>query len=153
MRLSLKIFTILFSALLFTSVHADMSYVTGLNNNIALQGADPVAYFTDGKYLKGNSSFQITYDGVTWQFTNSEHLELFKLNPQQFIPQYHGYSAYDMAQGKMTASLPNLWCIYQRKLYLNRSAKTHQAWLRNKGSFITGGDLNWKRMAATASVQ
>jgi len=149
MRLSLKILFILFFTAIITPIYSDIPYVTGPNDSTALQGADIVAYFTDGKYTKGTSANKVLYNGVLWYFSSQEHMEQFKRNPQQFIPQYHGYSAYDMAKGKRTDSIPTLWCVYENKLYLNHNAKVHRLFLKNKGSFITGGDLNWKRMLKT----
>lgn len=149
--LSLKRFQIicLLSTLLFTSTNfAEIPYSTGPNDTIALQGADIVAYYTEGKYMKGSNTHQTTYSGTIWLFSSETNLIKFKNSPESFLPQYHGFSAIDVSNGKLTPSLPTLWHIHKNKLYFNHSAQGHYKWLKNKGSHIINGDKQWKKMLA-----
>jgi YHS domain-containing protein len=58
---------------------------------LAIKGYDPVAYFTQGKPLKGSEEFTYQWMGVEWRFASAEHLDLFKSNPEEYAPQYGGY--------------------------------------------------------------
>ena len=58
---------------------------------LAIKGYDPVAYFKLGKPEKGKSEFEFKWEGAKWRFSNSEHLDLFKTNPEKYAPQYGGY--------------------------------------------------------------
>jgi len=58
---------------------------------LAIKGYDPVAYFTQGKPVKGKSEFEYKWEGAKWRFSNSEHLNLFTANPEKYAPQYGGY--------------------------------------------------------------
>lgn len=58
---------------------------------VAIEGYDPVAYFTHGNAVEGSEEFSYHWMGAKWQFTSSEHLEMFKSNPERYAPQYGGY--------------------------------------------------------------
>ena len=65
----------------------------------AIQGYDPVAYFTDQKPVKGSDKYTFEWKGVTWHFASAKNVETFKDNPAQYTPQYGGYCAYAVAYG------------------------------------------------------
>jgi YHS domain-containing protein len=58
---------------------------------LAIEGYDPVAYFIEGKPLKGAEKFAYHWMGTEWRFASAEHLDLFKSNPEKYAPQYGGY--------------------------------------------------------------
>ena len=58
---------------------------------VAVKGYDVVAYFTEGKPVKGSADFQYQWEGVKWRFSNARHLEMFKADPEAYAPQYGGY--------------------------------------------------------------
>jgi YHS domain-containing protein len=58
---------------------------------VAIEGYDPVAYFTQGKAVEGSDEFSYHWMGATWYFASGEHLEMFKSNPERYAPQYGGY--------------------------------------------------------------
>jgi YHS domain-containing protein len=58
---------------------------------LAIKGYDAVAYFIQGKPLKGTEKFTYHWMGSEWRFVSAEHLDLFKSNPEKYAPQYGGY--------------------------------------------------------------
>ena len=88
-----------FSFLLLFSVISILGTTTvwaksEINTNwrgVAVKGYDTVAYFTQGKPVKGDSKFEHKWKEATWRFANAEHLELFKADPEKYAPQYGGY--------------------------------------------------------------
>jgi YHS domain-containing protein len=58
---------------------------------IAIKGYDAVAYFMVGKPVVGKKAFQHDWNSAKWYFSNEDHLELFKTNPEKYAPQYGGY--------------------------------------------------------------
>jgi YHS domain-containing protein len=58
---------------------------------LAIKGYDPVAYFNQGKSLKGSEELTYQWMGGEWRFASAEHLDLFKSNPEKYAPQYGGY--------------------------------------------------------------
>ena len=51
------------------------------SNHVAIQGYDTVAYFTDGKAVKGSSKFEYVFDDATWRFSNATHRGMFIADP------------------------------------------------------------------------
>jgi YHS domain-containing protein len=60
-------------------------------DGVALKGYDPVAYFTMGKPVKGEARFGYDWHGARWLFASQEHMDLFKVSPEKYAPQYGGY--------------------------------------------------------------
>ena len=94
------------AALLFgASVLAAEPPVNTLKNGLfggrtdtAINGYDTVAYFTDGKPVKGQDGLSTQWMGAKWKFSSQAHLDLFKGNPEKYAPQYGGYCAYGVVQ-------------------------------------------------------
>ena len=61
------------------------------NSGIAIKGYDPVAYFKEGRPVKGKPEFYVTYKGARWFFSNVVHRDFFKDSPEHYIPQYGGF--------------------------------------------------------------
>ena len=58
---------------------------------LAIMGYDPVAYFIQGKPLKGTEKLAYQWMGAEWRFVSAKHLDLFRSNPEEYAPQYGGY--------------------------------------------------------------
>lgn len=116
---------------------------TGLFSNKAIKGYDAVAYFTEGKPVKGSSSFQLEYKGAVWLFASADHLAMFKAAPEKYAPQYGGYCAYAVAHNQTASIKPELFTIHEGKLYLNYNEAINEKWLGEKASFIEQANQNW----------
>jgi YHS domain-containing protein len=121
---------------------------TGLFNNIAVSGYDPVAYFTAGRPVKGEARFRTTYHGAEFRFASAANLARFKADPAAFAPQYGGYCAWAVSQGYTASGDPNVWKIVGGRLYLNYNQEIGQRWSRNIPGFIKSGDANWPKLLA-----
>jgi YHS domain-containing protein len=85
---------------------------------LAIQGYDPVAYFTDGKPVRGTADFEYQWDEHTYRFTSAQHRELFKADPVHYAPQFGNYCAMALALGKIVKADPENWLISDDKLYV-----------------------------------
>lgn len=112
-------------------------------SKVAIGGYDTVAFFDEGQPVKGDKQFATEWKGVEWQFKNAANLEKFKSNPEAFAPQYGGYCAWAMAQGKLAPGYAQFWSIENGKLYLNFSKGVQEKWLPNKAGFIADADKIW----------
>ena len=110
---------------------------------VAINGYDPVAYFTDGVPVKGKADFAVMWKGAIWQFANLQHREAFEAGPRSFAPQYGGYCAYAMSLGYRASTAPEAWRIVEGKLYLIHTPAVHQLWARDIGGNIARADVNW----------
>jgi YHS domain-containing protein len=106
-------------------------------------GYDPVAYFTDGKAVRGSGFHVSTHEGVTYLFASEEHRKQFESAPAKYLPAYGGYCAYGVAIGKKFYTDPEAWKVVDGKLYLNLDAEIQKKWQEDIPGFIKKADTNW----------
>ena len=116
---------------------------TGRFSNVALQGYDTVAYFTVGEPTKGSADYTTTYEGAEFRFASEENLNLFLAEPAKYAPQYGGYCAWAVAQGKTAKGDARRWAVVDGKLYLNYNKGIQKKWNKDRAGFIESGDQNW----------
>lgn len=135
----LKAMTLL-SVLAASSAFADDPIETGTFNNKAIYGYDTVAYFTQEKAVKGNKKFTTQYLGADWFFSSQKHLDMFTSDPEKYAPQYGGYCAYAMSDGRLVGVDEEAFTLLDGKLYLNYSKSVMKEWRSNKAQFIEEAD-------------
>ena len=109
----------------------------------AINGYDPVAYFTQGKPVKGSSKHSLEYKGSTWKFSSLENKQTFEKMPEKYAPQYGGYCAYAVSQGYTASTDPEAWSIVDDKLYLNYSKSVRDKWSQDIPGNIKRANANW----------
>nr|WP_217702143.1 YHS domain-containing (seleno)protein [Vibrio ostreicida] len=130
----------------FPTWSADKIY-TGIFSSKALSGYDTVAYFTQGKPVKGDSQFQTEYQDANWYFASQEHLDAFKADPERYAPQYGGYCAWAVsAKNDFASADPKQWAIVDGKLYLNYDAEVKSWWDDDRSGHIKQADINWPKL-------
>lgn len=117
---------------------------------LAIQGYDPVSYFTTGKAVEGKKDLTLVFDGITYQFSSVQNRDLFKGDPAKYEPQYGGWCAYAMgASGEKVEIDPETFKIVHGKLYLfynkyfNNTLKT---WNKDESRLNTDADRNWAKV-------
>ncbi|MDR4469556.1 MAG: YHS domain protein [Nitrospira sp.] len=108
-----------------------------------LSGYDPVAYFTEGKPMRGSGYHVTEYEGITYTFTGEEHRKQFTANPKKFLPAYGGYCAYGAAVGKKFVADPEVWKVVDGTLYLNLDEGIQSKWEKDIPGFIKKANANW----------
>jgi YHS domain-containing protein len=112
-------------------------------DGIAIDGTDPVAYFTDAAPVEGSADITHEWNGATWRFASEANRETFAADPEAYAPQYGGYCAYAVSEGYTASSTPKAWKIVDGKLYLNYSRRIQRRWDRDITARITNADANW----------
>lgn len=113
------------------------------SNGVAINGYDPVAYFTQAMPVRGDATYTATWDGAEWRFSSEENKQLFEANPERYAPQYGGYCAFAVASGYTAKTDPDAWSVVDDKLYLNFNKRIRSRWLRDVPGNIAKGDANW----------
>ena len=114
---------------------------------LALQGYDPVAYFTEGQPTKGDWQITTLHDDAMYRFANEENKAAFEANPEAYLPAYGGYCAFGAAMGFKFDGDPNYWKIVDNKLYLNLSEGIQKRWEGDIPGFIEQASTNWETIA------
>lgn len=115
-------------------------------NGIAINGYDPVAYFTEGKAIQGKSEFSAVWKGVHWLFESSGNRTIFLDNPEAYAPQYGGYCAFGASENHLAPTDPQAWTIIDHKLYLNYNPSVKRQWLPDTARRIPMADAYWKAL-------
>ena len=118
--------------------------------SIAIQGYDPVCYFSESKAKKGSSSFAFNYGNVVYYFLSQTNLDLFKLNPAKYEPQFGGWCAYAMGNtGEKVEIDPKTFKIINGKLYLFYNSlfnNTLKTWNTKEAILLPKSVTNWKNI-------
>jgi YHS domain-containing protein len=121
-----------------------------LNDKVAIQGYDPVAYFKQKKAVKGKKEFAISHQGVTYHFANEADKAAFVKNPSGYEPQYGGWCAFAMGDyGEKVEVDPETFKVVDGKLYLFYNKflnNTLKAWNKNEPALKKKADTNWDKI-------
>ncbi len=126
-----------------TSALAAGPELNASSTGLALQGYDPVAYFTLGAPTKGDWTITTIYNDATYRFANEEHKAAFEADPEAYLPEYGGYCAFGAAMGFKFDGDPNYWRIVDGELFLNISQDIQERWVTDIPGFIEMADTNW----------
>lgn len=116
---------------------------TGAWSNLAVEGYDPVAYFEEGKPIKGEKAYRLSYKGAEFRFSSAKNKALFNADPAKYAPQYGGYCAWAMANGDFAKGDAAHWAIVDGKLYLNYNKSIQNKWNKDRSGFIRDADKHW----------
>jgi YHS domain-containing protein len=136
--------------ILFSTTHAQNPQRVKQANTekgLAIQGYDPVAYFTMGKALKGKKEFSVLAEGITYYFSTPENKDLFKKDYKKYEPQYGGWCAYAMgATAEKVEIDPETFKIKDGKLYLFYHTWTNNTlpkWNKDEANLKAKADQAW----------
>ncbi len=125
-------------------VFADATVNTGYFEGVAIKGYDPVAYFTEGRAVKGSEKYSYDWLGTPWYFANAQHREMFQSNPISYAPQYGGYCAGEVVGGSVTVDIdPEAFKIIDGKLYLIYDKADAEDFAAHAADYIPKADANW----------
>lgn len=114
---------------------------------VAINGYDPVAYFSQGRPVEGKSAMSVKWHGAIWRFSSEENRQAFEMDPQRYAPAYGGYCAYAMTQGALAKTVPEAFTIHNGRLYLNYSTEIRGLWKEDIPGNVAKADAHWPAAA------
>jgi hypothetical protein len=117
------------------------------DRGVALGGTDVVAYFTEGRVVRGRAEHAAEWDGARWLFATAAHRARFLADPPAHAPAYGGFCAWAMAQGYTAPTDPAAWRIVEGRLFLNYDQRIKRRWETDIPGHIARGDANWPRVS------
>jgi len=112
-------------------------------NGVAIQGYDPVAFFTDNRPVKGNPQFQSEYRGAKYYFVSAEHKATFDREPAKYEPQFGGYCAYGASRGRKAAIKIEAWQIVDGRLLMQYDLDVKDKFNQDPQGNLRKADQNW----------
>lgn len=110
---------------------------------VAIQGYDPVAFFTDKKPVKGDQKFPLKHDGAVYFFASKEHKDLFKADPAKYTPEFGGYCAYGVSRNKLVEIDVDAFQIVDGKLLLQYSKGVRDDFNEDAKGNLAKANANW----------
>jgi hypothetical protein len=117
--------------------------VTDPLSGVALEGYDPVSYFTEPEPLQGVPDYEYVWQGVPWYFATAANRDVFIGHPYIYAPQYGGHCVMSLSRGFLSDGKPRLFVIVQMKLYLFYSLANREAFLSGGSRIIATANANW----------
>lgn len=117
--------------------------VVNRHTGLAIDGFDPVAYFTDAAPKPGRAGLEVRHAGASWRFANEGNRAAFAAAPDVYAPQFGGHDPMAVARGSAAPGHPLLWAVAGRRLYLFYSEQTLAAFNANPDSAIEAADRHW----------
>ena len=118
---------------------------------VGAHGYDPVAFFTEGKAVKGDPHWQTAYGGAIYYFQSSADKEVFERQPAKYAPQYGGYCAMAMTMGKLEDVDPNYFLVHRDRLLFQRNEKAHKMFSKDPDANHKKADESWAKLQQTAN--
>jgi YHS domain-containing protein len=115
-------------------------------SGVAIQGYDPVAFFTVGAPVKGSPEFTSVYHDATYQFHSAKNKSLFDKEPAKYEPQFGGYCAYGVSRNALAPIDIEAWQIVDGRLLMQKSKGIRDDFNEDTKGNLKKADANWPKL-------
>src|SRR5882757_899607 len=112
-------------------------------SGLAIEGFDPVAYFTENEAVLGLPDFEVAEAGAIWRFHNEGNRASFMAHPDIYGPQFGGYDPVDVARGVTLAGNPRFFTVAGQRLYLFGIEAHRDAFTANPEHYLPEARERW----------
>lgn len=123
--------------------------VVDRHTGLAIDGFDPVAYFTDGEARSGVADFEATAAGAIWRFRGASNRAAFLSHPGIYAPQFGGHDPVGIARGVPLRGNPTIWLISGQRLYLFSRQEDRDAFAADPERILAQAQQQWPALLAT----
>lgn len=117
--------------------------VTDRLTGLAINGFDPVAYFTDAEPRVGREEFEHSAVGATWRFRNEGNRAAFRSAPEIYAPKFGGYDPVAIVRGVAAPGHPQLWVVHRQRLYLFYSEEARRKFVASPETITDDAEDRW----------
>lgn len=114
-------------------------------SGVALEGYDPIAFFTDRQAAKGNPQISAKFEGATYFFQSEDHKKTFLAAPAKYLPAYGGYCAFGAALGLLLPVDVATWEIVDGRLILQYSQDIKKQFAKDSAANFAKADAFWSK--------
>lgn len=114
-----------------------------------IRGYDPVAYFSEGKAVKGSPRYWHDFDEGRYYFANAANRDRFAADPDHYAPRFGGLCTGSLQSNKFNPGDPEHWAIVDGRLYLvglgkgEEGARNALLKIKSDPSAIATARKNW----------
>jgi len=117
--------------------------VTDPQTGLAIDGFDPVAYFTGDGPAQGREAYEFKLAGVTWRFRNEGNRAAFADHPEVYAPQFGGFDPVAIGRGVSVPGHPLSWAVVGERLYLFYNAEARAEFIEAPRRAIEAARRQW----------
>lgn len=118
-------------------------------SGLAIEGFDPVAYFTDAQAIRGVPDFEAAEAGAVWRFQNASNRDAFAAHPEVYGPQFGGYDPIDVARGIAYAGNPRFFVVTGQRLYLFAREESRDRFAADPARYLKDAVERWPALQKT----
>ena len=116
-------------------------------NGVAIQGHDPVAFFTEKKPVKGTPTLSSKSGGATYHFSSEANKKAFDADPAKYTPQFGGFCAYGVSQGKKVNIEVDAFQVVDGRLLLQYDKDVREKFNKDQKGLLKMADANWSSVS------
>lgn len=125
--------------------------VTDPLTGVAMEGYDPVSYFTGPDPQRGSSDYEYQWGGVPWYFVSAANRDVFMRAPDIYAPQFGGHCSMSLARGHLSDGNPRYYALWKMKLHFFYSAANREAFLLSPEQAAVDAAANWPQLSSVLS--
>jgi hypothetical protein len=110
---------------------------------LAINGFDPVAYFTDSVPKMGEGIYEVIYAGAVWRFHNEGNRAAFTRDPDVYAPRFGGYDPVALERGVAVAGHPLIFLVSGNRLYLFSKVENRSRFVGDLEHGIAAAERSW----------
>jgi hypothetical protein len=123
--------------------------VTDPLTGLAIDGFDPVAYFTGDGPKQGREQYEYRQAGAMWRFNSEANRAVFVDHPDVYAPQFGGYDPIAIGRGVSVPGNPLTWAVVAERLYLFYDAKARADFIEAPRRAIEAAQRQWPDVKRT----
>ena len=125
---------------------ADKSLLNLDREGVAIQGHDPVAFFTVKAPLKGKPEFTSEFHGAKYRFYSAKNKAAFEADPAKYEPRFGGYCAFGVSKGKLVEIDPEAFQVVDGRLLLQYSKGVRDTFNQDSAGNLKKAEENWPQL-------
>lgn len=115
---------------------------------LALEGHDPVAYFTEHRPVPGREELVSHYNGAVYRFASAANRETFERSPDQYVPAFGGYCGYAASIDKVSQVNVHIFQVIDGRLVLQHTPKAYRLFNEDAPAALARANQNWPGLVA-----
>lgn len=110
---------------------------------VAIDGYDCTSYWQLEAPEEGVAAYAAEWHGVIWHFASALNAAQFSAAPDTLAPHFGGFCTRAMSSGKLVNGDPEVWRIYEGKLYLFARPVGGTKFDEEPGTMIAKAQIYW----------
>jgi YHS domain-containing protein len=115
---------------------------------VALDSYDALSYFASApEPIPGVKELTYDYKGSKFYFITSSHLHAFASDPERYAPQFGGFDAYGVSQGRKVGGHPRVFAVVDGKLYMFSDTESRKTWKKDVAGNVARASEQWSEVS------